>query len=149
MSAGDTFVIAALADPDIEAVIQLWRDCDLVRPWNDPRADIAQARRSGCADILVAKAPDGSVVGAVMVGDDGHRGWFYYVAVAPGRQKTGLGRRLVASGEDWMRRRGIEKAQLIIRDTNAKVRGFYESLGYGVQPRVLMARWLDGRPLTP
>ena len=84
-----------------------------------------------------------------MVGNDGHRGWFYYVAVAPSLQKTGLGRRLIAAGEDWMRARGVEKAQLIIRDTNVKVRGFYESLGYGVQPRVLMARWLDGRPLTP
>jgi ribosomal protein S18 acetylase RimI-like enzyme len=149
MSAADTIAIAPLADADIDAVVKLWKDCDLVRPWNDPRADIAQARKSGCAEILAAKAPDGSVVGAAMVGDDGHRGWFYYVAVSPGQQKTGLGRRLIAAGEEWMRARGIEKAQLIIRDTNIEVRGFYESLGYGVQPRVLMARWLDGRPLTP
>ncbi|MCC7045560.1 MAG: GNAT family acetyltransferase [Alphaproteobacteria bacterium] len=149
MSAADTIAIAPLADADIDGVIRLWWDCDLTRPWNDPRADIAQARRSGCADVLVAKTTSGSVVGTAMVGDDGHRGWFYYVAVAPDLRKTGLGRRLVASGEDWMRKRGIEKAQLIVRDTNAKVRGFYESLGYGVQPRILMARWLDGRPLTP
>jgi len=141
--------IRPLQDSEIDAVVQLWRDCDLVRPWNDARADIELARKSGAAEVLVAADAQGAVVGSAMVGNDGHRGWFYYVAVAPALQKTGLGRRLIAAGENWMRARGVEKAQLIIRDTNVKVRGFYESLGYRVQPRVLMARWLDGRPLTP
>lgn len=141
--------IRLVGDADIAGLVALWRACDLVRPWNDPGADIARARDCESADILVAAAADGRILASVMVGDDGHRGWFYYVAVAPDLQKSGLGRRMVAAGEDWMRARGIEKAQLIIRDTNVKVRGFYEQLGYGVQPRVLMARWLDGRPLTP
>ena len=96
----------------------------------------------------MATAGDGRVTGSVLLGDDGHRGWFYYLAVAPDLQKSGLGRRIVAAGEDWMRGRGIAKSQLIIRAGNAKVQGFYEALGYGVQDRVLMARWLDGRPLT-
>jgi ribosomal protein S18 acetylase RimI-like enzyme len=141
--------IRPLKDADVPGVVQLWIDCGLTRPWNDPRADIAQARKSGCAEILVATAGDGRVTGSVMLGDDGHRGWFYYLAVAPDLRKSGLGRRIVAAGEDWMRGRGIAKSQLIIRAGNAKVQGFYEALGYGVQDRVLMARWLDGRPLTP
>lgn len=141
--------IRPLKDADIPGVVQLWIDCGLTRPWNDPRADIAQARKSGSAEILVATAGDGRVTGSVLLGDDGHRGWFYYLAVAPDLQKSGLGRRIVAAGEDWMRGRGIAKSQLIIRAGNAKVQGFYEALGYGVQDRVLMARWLDGRPLTP
>lgn len=144
-----TAAIRPIEDADIDRVVQLWLDCDLTRPWNDPRADIALARRSGAADVLVAAELDGRIVATAMVGNDGHRGWLYYVAVAPDRQKTGLGKRIVEAAEDWMRQRGVEKAQLIIRDTNVKVRAFYEKLGYGVQPRVLMARWLDGRPLTP
>lgn len=141
--------IRPLKDADVPGVVQLWIDCGLTRPWNDPRADIAQARKSGCAEILVATSSDGRVVGSVMLGDDGHRGWFYYLAVAPDLRKSGLGRRIVAAGEDWMRGRGIAKSQLIIRAGNAKVQGFYEALSYGVQDRMLMARWLDGRPLTP
>jgi ribosomal protein S18 acetylase RimI-like enzyme len=144
-----TCAIRPLEDADIPAVVRLWRECGLTRPWNEPMADIAQARKSGCAEILVAVTSDNKIVGSTMLGDDGHRGWFYYLAVAPELQKTGLGRRIVAEGEEWMRRRGIQKSQLIIRGGNAKVRGFYEALGYGVQDRVLMARWLDGRPLTP
>ncbi len=145
----DAIAIGPISDGDIEAVVRLWVDCDLTRPWNDPRADIAQARRSGSAEILVARATDGRVLATAMVGDDGHRGWLYYVAVAPTLQGSGLGRRIVAAAEDWMRARGIAKSQLIIRATNTKVRGFYEQLGYAEQPRVLMARWLDGRPMTP
>ncbi|MGQ0675763.1 MAG: GNAT family acetyltransferase [Rhodospirillales bacterium] len=145
----DAFKIRPLKDADIEPVVQLWTDCGLTRPWNDPRADIAQARKSGSAEILVAEAADGRIAGATMLGDDGHRGWFYYLAVAPALQKSGLGRRIVAAGEDWMCGRGIAKSQIIIRGGNATVRGFYQALGYGVQDRVLMARWLDGRPLTP
>jgi ribosomal protein S18 acetylase RimI-like enzyme len=141
--------IGPLEDADVDSVVQLWIDCDLTRPWNDPRADIAQARRSGCAEILVARDADGRVLATSMVGDDGHRGWIYYVAVATGLQGTGLGRRMIAAAEEWMRGRGIQKSQLIIRATNTKVRGFYEALGYVEQPRVLMARWLDGRPMTP
>ena len=84
-----------------------------------------------------------------MAGDDGHRGWLYYLAVAPDLQRMGLGRRMVAAAEDWLKARGIPKIMLMIRTRNTKVRGFYEALGYAEQDRVLMVRWLDGRPMTP
>jgi ribosomal protein S18 acetylase RimI-like enzyme len=140
--------IAPLDDNDIDAVVGLWERCGLTRPWNDPRADIAFARRGASSAILVGKS-DNAVIATVMVGHDGHRGWFYYVAVDPERQGQGLGRAIMAAGEDWLRAQGVEKAQLIVRAGNEKVRAFYEALGYGEQPRVLFGRWLDGRPLTP
>jgi ribosomal protein S18 acetylase RimI-like enzyme len=140
--------IAPLDDNDIDAVVGLWERCGLTRPWNDPRADIAFARRGASSAILVGKS-DNAVIATVMVGHDGHRGWFYYVAVDPDRQRQGLGRAIMAAGEDWLRAQGVEKAQLIVRAGNEKVRAFYEALGYGEQPRVLFGRWLDGRPLTP
>ncbi len=140
--------IAPLDDADIGAVTLLWERCGLTRPWNDPRADIALARRGDNAAVLVGKQ-GAAVVATAMVGHDGHRGWLYYVAVDPARQGHGFGRAIMAAGEDWLRARGIEKAQLLVRAGNEKVRAFYEALGYGEQPRVLLARWLDGRPLTP
>ena len=84
-----------------------------------------------------------------MAGDDGHRGWLYYLAVAPELQRTGLGRQMVAAAEDWLRARGVIKVMLMIRPTNLKVRGFYDAIGYGQQDRMIMARWLDGRGMTP
>jgi len=141
-------IIAPLEDRDIDAVVALWERCGLTRPWNDPRSDIAFARKSANAVILVGK--DGNaVVSTAMAGHDGHRGWFYYVAVDPDRQGRGLGRAIMAASEAWLRQQGVEKAQLLVRAGNEKVRAFYEALGYGEQPRVLFGRWLDGRPLTP
>jgi ribosomal protein S18 acetylase RimI-like enzyme len=136
------------ADADIDAIVALWRSCGLVRDWNDPASDIARARAGANSAILVGR-DHGAIVGSVMVGHDGHRGWFYYLAVAPDAQRRGHGRALVEAAERWLAARGIEKAMLMIRPDNAAVRAFYERLGYFDQPRTVLARWLDGRDPAP
>jgi ribosomal protein S18 acetylase RimI-like enzyme len=128
-------------DSDLGAVVDLWQACDLARPWNPPARDIAFCRSSGHGEIFVAEA-DGGIIGTVMAGHDGHRGWVYYVAVHPARRRDGLGRRLVAQAEGWLATQGVPKLMLVIRDTNTAVQAFYERLGYAQEPRVLMAKWL-------
>ena len=140
--------ISAIADGDVAAVVALWQRCGLTRPWNDPTADIAFARRGPNSAVLVGRH-DGTVVATVMVGHDGHRGWFYYLAVDPAWQGRGFGRAMTQAAEAWLRERGIAKAQLMVRADNDDVRAFYEALGYGEQERILFAKWLDGRPPTP
>ena len=144
----ETLAVAPLTDADVEAVVALWERCGLTRPWNDPRGDIALARRGPNSAILVGRHA-GAPVAAVMVGHDGHRGWFYYLAVDPDRQGSGFGREITAAAEAWLRERGIVKAQLMVRPGNERVRAFYQALGYGEQERIVFAKWLDGRPLTP
>ena len=92
---------------------------------------------------------DSGVVASVLVGHDGHRGWVYYVAVDPDCQTKGYGRVIMASAEQWLRGRGIEKLQLMVRSDNTGVQGFYQALGYLEQERVIYAKWLDGREPTP
>ena len=140
--------IAPLQEADINAVIGVWERCGLTRPWNNPHADIVLALRGENSTILVGKAAD-AVVATVMVGHDGHRGWFYYLGVDPSRQGRGIGRALMAAAEDWLKARGLLKAELLIRPDNTKVQEFYESLGYNVEPRTIMTKWLDGREPTP
>jgi ribosomal protein S18 acetylase RimI-like enzyme len=140
--------VAPLAAPDIAGVIHLWRRCGLVRPWNNPEADIALAQRDGNADVLVGRDDD-AIVASVLVGHDGHRGWVYYVSVDPDHQRRDFGRAIMAAAEDWLRARGIEKLQLMVRGDNAPVKAFYESIGFGEQDRIVYAKWLDGRPPTP
>ena len=143
-----TLSIAAIEDADIADVIALWQRCSLTRPWNDPAADIALARKGPNATVLVGR--DGSsLVASVLVGHDGHRGWVYYVAVDPVCRHKGYGRFIMAAAEDWLRVRGIEKLQLMVRGDNAGVQAFYQSLGYLEQERVVFAKWLDGREPTP
>ncbi|QDM15466.1 GNAT family acetyltransferase [Tardiphaga sp. vice352] len=140
--------IAEITDADIADVISLWQRSGSTRPWNDPTRDIAFARESDNSTILIGR--DGSaVMASVMVGHDGHRGWVYYVATDPDHRHKGYGRATMQAAEDWLRQRGVEKLQLMVRADNTQVQAFYESLGFGEQKRVIYAKWLDGRPLTP
>lgn len=66
---------------DEEAVVALWRECGLTRPWNDPRADIARKLTEQPELFLVGTIGAGLVASA-MAGFDGHRGWVYYLAVS-------------------------------------------------------------------
>ena len=140
--------IAPIGDSDVAAVIALWQRCGLTRPWNDPAADIALARRGPNATILIGRDGD-AVVASVLAGHDGHRGWVYYVAVDPDHGRKGFGRAIMNAAEDWLRQSGIEKLQLLVRRDNEKVKAFYETLDYTEQDRVIYAKWLDGREPTP
>jgi ribosomal protein S18 acetylase RimI-like enzyme len=140
--------IKAIEDDDIAELIALWQRCGSTRSWNDPVGDIALARKEANATVLMGRS-DGAVVASVLVGHDGHRGWVYYVTVDPDHRFKGYGRMIMAAAEDWLRARGIEKLQLMVRGDNAKVHAFYRSLGYYDQERVVFAKWLDGREPTP
>ena len=76
---------------DEAALIQLWERCGLTRPWNDPRQDIRR-KLAVRPDLFLVGIVDGAVVGSVMAGYEGHRGWINYLAVAPECRRQGLGR---------------------------------------------------------
>ncbi|GLK85097.1 GNAT family acetyltransferase [Ancylobacter defluvii] len=137
--------IEAAQETDEAGVVALWQACGLTVPYNDPATDFRFARAGAASDVLVARAADGAVAGTVMVGHDGHRGWLYYLAAAPSRQGEGIGRLMVEAAEHWLRMRGIVKVQLLVRETNTRVVGFYQHLGFEVAPRTVMSKWLDGR----
>jgi ribosomal protein S18 acetylase RimI-like enzyme len=127
--------VKSAAAEDEQAVVALWRACDLVASYNDPVADFRFAKAGPCSGVLVAVDDAGEVAGSVMVGHDGHRGWLYYVAARPSSRSKGVGRRMVQAAENWLRQRGIVKAQLLVRETNTKVVSFYEHLGFGERGR--------------
>ena len=121
--------IRDMRDDDLDQVVALWHAAGVSRPWNDPQTDIAFARRGPHATVLVG-TQDTRVVATAMVGEDGHRAWVYYLAVAPDLQRGGLGRAMMDAAEAWAARRGVWKLQLLVRDDNHAARGFYERLGY-------------------
>lgn len=126
---------------DQEQVIQLWRACGLLRPWNDPGRDIV--RKLGEQPELFLVAEDsGSIAGSVMAGFDGHRGWLYYLAVNPELRGQSIGRSLVRAAEDLLLQRGCPKVNLMVRTGNEAVLEFYRQLGYGVDAVVTMSRRL-------
>lgn len=85
-----------------------------------------------------------TVVGTVMAGYDGHRGWLYSVAVSPMHRRLGAGRQLVAHAEQALTSRGCLKINLQLLQSNAAVAAFYASMGYAVEPRVSMGKLMYG-----
>jgi len=128
-------------EDDFEALVTLWKRCDLYRPYNNPKDDIGLAQGSPNCRILVAKDA-GRLVGSVMVGHDGHRGWYYYLGVDPDRRKQAIATLLIRESESWLKDCGVPKVQLMIRETNLPVKRFYASLGYEPNPCHLMQTWL-------
>ena len=134
-------IIRPCEDADVDQVISLWRHCGLIRPWNDPVYDIDFCRRSTEAELLVLQRLK-SIDGATMVGHDGHRGWFYYLAVMPKFQSKGYGGTLLQAGEAWLRQRGVPKISLMIRSDNTGVQDFYRQAGYTRDDVVVMGKRL-------
>jgi ribosomal protein S18 acetylase RimI-like enzyme len=140
--------IVSIEDRDTPEVVALWQRCGSTRPWNDPEADIALARKDVNSTVLLARH-GGTLVASVLVGHDGHRGWVYYVTVDPDQRFKGYGRVIMDAAETWLRAKGIQKLQLMVRKENTQVHAFYQSIGYYNQQTVTFAKWLDGREPTP
>jgi ribosomal protein S18 acetylase RimI-like enzyme len=134
--------VRAFADADEAEVVALWERCGLVRPWNDPRKDIARKRRVQRELFLVAEL-DGAVVGSVMGGYEGHRGWVNYLAVDPARRRSGLGRTLMAEIEARLREVGCPKLNLQVRNDNAAALAFYERIGFQPDAAVSLGKRLE------
>jgi len=114
---------------DGTAVVALWQECGLTRPWNDPRADIAR-KLTEQPELFLVGTVGVELVATAMVGFDGHRGWVYYLAVSPGHRKQSYGRALMQEAERLLMERGCPKLNLLVRSSNAEIIEFYRKLGY-------------------
>lgn len=121
--------IRAYEPDDQAAVIALWQACGLTRPWNDPRRDIAR-KLAQQPELFLVGIHENTLVGTAMVGFDGHRGWVYYLAVAPKLRGQSCGRMLMQEAERLLIARGCPKINLQIRSSNTEATGFYRKLGY-------------------
>ena len=114
---------------DESAVIALWHECGLVRPWNDPQRDITR-KLTQQPELFLVGTIDGQVVATAMIGYDGHRGWVYYLAVAQQHRKLAIGRTLMDAAEKRLIALGCPKINLLVRTSNEQVLAFYDRLGY-------------------
>jgi ribosomal protein S18 acetylase RimI-like enzyme len=125
---------------DEEQVIALWRD---VFPDDPPRHDPAESIRLKIAEqpeLFFIAAKGGTIVGTIMAGYDGHRGWIYRVAVSPRHQRQGIGSALMRRAVDALVKRGAPKINLQVRGTNQGVVTFYRRLGFTVEDRISMGK---------
>ena len=115
---------------DADAVVRLWTDCGLTRPWNDPHKDIQRKLADRNGSFWVAEDPSGAIMAAVMIGYDGHRGTINYLAVAEAWRRSGFGVHIMAQAEAFLIAQGCPKVSFCVRKDNAAVLAFYDGLGY-------------------
>ena len=133
--------IRAFIQDDTETVVQLWRDCGLVKPWNDPYKDIQRKMRV-LPDLFLVGEVQNSIIASVMGGYDGHRGWINYLAVSPEHQKHSYGKTLMQAIESRLLDLGCPKINLQIRAGNTQVMQFYTQLGFTVDECASMGKRL-------
>lgn len=134
--------VRAFADEDESAVVDLWRRAGVTRPWNDPAKDVAR-KRGVQRELFLVATEDDVIVGAVMAGYDGHRGWVNYLAVEPSRQRRGIGRALVAAAEAGLVALGCPKLGVQVRADNRDAVAFYERLGFAADAVVSLGKRLE------
>lgn len=126
---------------DEPAVIRLWSECGLTRPWNDPRKDIAR-KLTVQPELFLVGEIEGKVVATAMAGYDGHRGWVNYLAVSGRCRRRGLGRQLMQHIEAQLEAMGCPKLNMQVRTGNDAAIAFYERLGYAQDNAVALGKRL-------
>jgi ribosomal protein S18 acetylase RimI-like enzyme len=127
---------------DESGVVQLWTNCGLVVPWNNPQRDI-QRKLKVQPEMFLVGCSGGQIIATVMAGYDGHRGWINYLAVDPKHQRGGIGRRMMDEAEIRLQAAGCPKINLQVRSTNAKVIEFYRRIGFKLDDVASLGKRLE------
>src|SRR5262245_48963396 len=121
------FLIRQFQERDRNSLESLWsRVFPDDPPWNAPEIMIENKLKVQPELLLVADL-DGAIVGAVMAGYDGVRGWIYHLAVAPEYRRRAIATDLIRTAESRLRALGCTKVNLQVRAENKEVVAFYES----------------------
>lgn len=134
------FTVEEYADAHFAGVDALWREAF---PDDAPRnvASCAIPQKLACQrELFLVAVEAGTVVGSVMAGYDGHRGWIARVAVLTPHRGQGVARAMMQEAERRLKALGAPKINLQVNTPNAVVVPFYERLGYAVEPRISMGK---------
>lgn len=138
----DDTEIRAYRESDKDGVIALWNK---VFPggtaWNESE-EVIFTKRSVQPELFFVAVREGNVVGTIVAGFDGVRGWVHRLAVSPDQRRKGHASKLMQRAEESLKQMGCPKLNLQVRASNLETLGFYEALGYSVEERVSLGKAL-------
>jgi len=124
------------------AVIALWQQAFGYEAEHNTPTLVIEKKLAVDDDLFIVAIDGDDVIGTVIGGYDGHRGWIYSMAVEPDRRHEGIGSELLREVESRLVTLGCLKVNLQIMPGNEAVRRFYDSLGYTEEPRTSMGKRL-------
>ena len=137
-----SLLIRPFQTEDEDALVALWKMCELTVPWNNPHKDIARKLQVQ-PELFLVGILDSNLIATVMGGYDGHRGWINFLAVHPDFRENGYGQEKMNSVETKIREMGCPKINLQIRTGNDKMAFFYQKLGFTNDHVVSMGKRLE------
>ncbi|MEM7096978.1 MAG: GNAT family acetyltransferase [Pseudomonadota bacterium] len=137
------FLVRAYQDQDHSELVELWEACFPNDPhWNNP-VEVIKTKLTVQPELLFVCISDDRVVGSVLAGFEGFRGWVNKVATHPDYQRRGIASALMKTAEGALAAMGCPKLNLQVRAGNAASVEFYRSLGYEIEERVSMGKRLQ------
>jgi ribosomal protein S18 acetylase RimI-like enzyme len=137
-----SLLIRPFQTEDEDALVALWKMCELTVSWNNPHKDIARKLQVQ-PELFLVGILGNSLIATVMGGYEGHRGWINYLAVHPDFHGKGYGQGIMNSVETVLREMGCPKINLQIRRGNDKIASFYQKLGFTSDNVVSMGKRLE------
>ena len=142
---GSMPMISEYRDEHFAAVEALWQEAfPNDAAWNKASVAIPEKMRFQ-PDLLLVAHEDPLVVGSVMAGYEGHRGWISRIAVLKSHRHKRIGHALLAEAERRLAALGCIKINLQVVETNSAVVRFYEEAGYEIEARISMSRRLPSK----
>ena len=127
---------------DHAQVVALWSDVFKDDPpWNEP-ASMIRRKLTVQPELFLVAVVDDQVVGTVMAGFDGVRGWIHHLAVQRSHRRQGVASSLMSTAEKGLEIAGCPKVNLQVRATNSEIIAFYRSLGYELEERASLGKRL-------
>ncbi len=123
---------------DYQDVINLWTESEGITLRDADSKENIEAylnRNPGLSFVAVDKR---KLIGAVLVGTDGRRGYLQHLSVSSAHQSKGIGYQLVDNVISALRRLGISKTHLFVQQNNQKAQYFYQQIGWFPRDEVRM-----------
>jgi ribosomal protein S18 acetylase RimI-like enzyme len=129
--------IRAFDIKDYDEVLRVWKQAGLIlRPGDDLEEVRLKLQRD--PDLFLLAIDKDEIVGSVMGGWDGRRGWIYHLAVKPSRQGEGIAKAILRELEKRLATKGARKVNAQVYQTNTKSLQFFKACGYEVHPDLIM-----------
>ena len=135
--------ISACGDEHVPSLDALWRECLADDPLWEAAGAAVSASQSSRSTLLLVASVGTDVIGSIMAGYDGHRGWLYALAVLPAYRFDQIATNLVIEAERELMAFGCTKINLQVHGSDARVQQFYRTLGYATEDRVSMGKHLE------
>lgn len=133
-----TSQISEMTFRDYPEAVELWRNCEGIGLSDADEPEPMRRFLERNPGLCFIARTDNRLVGTVLCGTDGRRGYLYHLAVHPDLRRKGLGRELVNRVFKALEERGIHKCHIMVYGSNETGLLFWRQGGWVLRPEIVL-----------